>query len=51
VLDAWFATFVPLQLNGSAVSRANRTRDGSTYAEHAAVGVGCTAELGGRHRS
>jgi hypothetical protein len=31
--------------NGLTLSRANRTRDRSTYDDEAAVGVGCSVEL------
>jgi hypothetical protein len=34
--------------NGLTLSRANRTRDRSTYDDEAAVGVGCSVELDGR---
>src|SRR5688500_6108247 len=36
--------------NGLTLSRANRTRDRSTYDDEAAVGVGCSVELGGSFR-
>lgn len=40
----------PRPANGLRVSRVDRTRDRSTYAEWAAVYVGCTRELDGGHR-
>jgi hypothetical protein len=41
----------PAQPNGSTLSRANRTRNRSTYDDEAAVGVGCSVELDDGHRT